>query len=208
MKPVLHIVVCSTRPGRVGSLVGQWAHEAAVRQAGFEAKLVELADFALPVFDEPEHPRLGHYHREHTKRWSRSVEQADAFIFVMPEYNYGPPSAWLNAMTYLVREWHYKPAAFVSYGGVSGGVRAVQVAKQLLTTFKMVPLLEGVAVPWVARRISQARFAAAQEDEAAAEGMLGELLRWARALHGLRHGSATPVGGARPIALDDGDAGA
>lgn len=190
MKPILHIVVCSTRPGRVGSLVAEWAHELATRQAGFEAELLELADFALPVFDEPEHPRLGNYQHAHTRRWSRSVDRADAFIFVMPEYNYGPPSAWLNAMTYLVREWHYKPASFVSYGGASGGVRAVQVAKQLLTTFKMVPLLEGVAVPWVARRLAGGHFEATQEDEAAGGVMLGELLRWARALHGLRHGSA------------------
>ncbi|HSV59071.1 MAG TPA: NAD(P)H-dependent oxidoreductase [Variovorax sp.] len=189
MNPVLHTIVCSTRPDRVGSLVGQWAHELAARQGNFDAQLVEIANFALPVFDEPEHPRLGNYHHEHTRRWSRSVGQADAFVFVMPEYNYGPPPAWLNAMTYLVREWHYKPAAFVSYGGISGGVRAVQVAKQLLATFKMVPLLESVAVPWVARRISDGRFAATQEDEAAGEVMLGELLRWARALHGLRSGS-------------------
>jgi NAD(P)H-dependent FMN reductase len=187
MKPVLHTVVCSTRPGRVGSLMGHWAHDLATRQGGFEAKLIELADFTLPVFDEPEHPRLGHYHHEHTKRWSRSVEQADAFVFVMPEYNYGPPAAWLNAMTYLVREWQYKPVAFVSYGGISGGVRAVQMAKQLLTTFKMVPLLESVTVPWVARRISEGRFAATPEDEAAGELMLAELLRWAQVLPGLRN---------------------
>ena len=190
MKPVLHTVVCSTRPGRVGSLVGQWAHELATRQGSFDAQRVEIADFALPIFDEPEHPRTGNYRHAHTQRWSRSVGQADAFVFVMPEYNYGPPSAWLNAMTYLVREWHYKPAAFVSYGGASGGVRAVQIAKQLLTTFKMVPLLEGVAVPWVARRIAGGHFAATQEDEAAGEVMLGELLRWAHALPRLRGRSA------------------
>ena len=185
-KPVLHTIVCSTRPGRVGSIVGQWAHRLAASHDGFDAHLLELADFALPVFDEPEHPRFGRYQHEHTKRWSASVGSADAFVFVMPEYNYAPPSSWLNAMTYLVREWHYKPAAFVSYGAVSGGMRSVQLAKQILTTFKMVPMLEGVVLPWVAQKIENGRLNVPEDTEAAGRAMLDELLRWASVLPALR----------------------
>jgi len=185
-KPVLHTIVCSTRPGRVGSTVGQWAHQVASAHNGFDARLLELADFALPVFDEPEHPRFGRYQHEHTKRWSASVGSADAFVFVMPEYNYAPPSSWLNAMTYLVREWHYKPAAFVSYGAVSGGMRSVQLAKQILTTFKMVPMLEGVVLPWVAQKIENGRLNVPEDTEAAGRAMLDELLRWASVLPALR----------------------
>ena len=185
-KPVLHTIVCSTRPGRVGSTVGQWAHQVASAHNGFDARLLELADFALPVFDEPEHPRFGRYQHEHTKRWSASVGSADAFVFVMPEYNYAPPSSWLNAMTYLVRDWHYKPAAFVSYGAVSGGMRSVQLAKQILTTFKMVPMLEGVVLPWVAQKIENGRLNVPEDTEAAGRAMLDELLRWASVLPALR----------------------
>ena len=185
-KPVLHTIVCSTRPGRVGSTVGQWAHQVASAHNGFDARLLELADFALPVFDEPEHPRFGRYQHEHTKRWSASVGSADAFVFVMPEYNYAPPSSWLNAMTYLVREWHYKPAAFVSYGAVSGGMRSVQLAKQILTTFKMVPMLEGVVLPWVAQKVEGGRLNVPEDTEAAGRAMLDELLRWASVLPALR----------------------
>jgi NAD(P)H-dependent FMN reductase len=184
--PVLHTIVCSTRPGRVGSAVGTWAHAAATAHGGFDARLLELADFALPVFDEPEHPRLGRYQHEHTKRWSASVESADAFVFVMPEYNYAPPPSWLNAMTYLVREWQYKPAAFVSYGALSGGMRSVQLAKQIMTTFKMVPMLEGVVLPWVAQKIENGRLTVPDDTDAAARAMLDELLRWARVLPALR----------------------
>ena len=185
-KPVLHTVVCSTRPGRVGSTVGAWAHEVASTHGGFESHLLELADFALPVFDEPEHPRFGRYQHEHTKRWSASVGSADAFVFVMPEYNYAPPPSWLNAMTYLVREWHYKPAAFVSYGAVSGGMRSVQLAKQILTTFKMVPMLEGVVLPWVAQKIENGRLNVPDDTETAGHAMLDELQRWASVLPALR----------------------
>jgi len=184
--PVLHVLVCSTRPGRVGSAVGRWAHTLARDHAGFDSRLIELADFALPVFDEPEHPRAGNYRHEHTRRWSESVQRADAFVFVMPEYNYAPPAAWLNAMTYLVREWQYKPAAFVSYGAASGGARAVQIAKQVMTTFKMVPMLEGVVVPWVGQKLKDGELQLPEDSLQAGRDMLDELLRWTGALATLR----------------------
>lgn len=84
----LHTIIASTRPGRVGPSVATWFHERAQGYDGFEAKLVDLADFDLPVYDEPKHPRLREYAHEHTRRWSASVEAADAYVFVTPEYNY------------------------------------------------------------------------------------------------------------------------
>lgn len=185
-RPVLHTLVCSTRPGRVGSVVGRWSQALAEAHGGFDARLLELADQGLPMFDEPEHPRLGRYAHAHTQRWSRSVDAADAFVFVMPEYNYAPPAAWLNAMTFLVREWQYKPAAFVSYGAASGGVRGVQIARQIVTTFRMVPILEGIALPWVGRQVGDGRLSVPEDTTAAGHAMLDELLRWAQLLPALR----------------------
>ena len=187
MKPVLHTLICSTRPGRVGPTIAGWAHEFAMAHGGFDARLVDLAGFGLPVFDEPEHPRLQKYQHAHTKAWSASVAEADAFVFVMPEYNYGPPGAWLNAMNYLVREWQYKAVAFVSYGGISGGLRAVQAAKQLLTALKVVPIPEGVVVPNFAQHIgADSTFMPNDFHSVSARAMLDELLRWTGALSGLR----------------------
>ena len=186
MKPRLHILVCSTRPGRVGPAVARWALAAAAEHGEFEAVFVDLAMFNLPVFDEPEHPRLQNYHHEHTRAWSASVENADAFVFVMPEYNYGPPPSLLNAMNYLVSEWQYKAVAFVSYGGMSGGIRAVQVTKQLATTYKMVPLLEAVAIPNVAQHLAGERFTALEIHAQSAVAMFDELHRWTHALSALR----------------------
>ena len=65
----------------------------------------------------------GQSEHEHTKRWSRSVAAADAYVFVTPEYNYGTSPALLNALDYPVVEWGCKPAGVVSYGGVPGGLR-------------------------------------------------------------------------------------
>lgn len=182
----LHTIIASTRPGRVGLPVGQWFHELAAGDGRFEAHLVDLADFALPVFDEPHHPRLQNYQNPHTRRWSESVNAADAYVFVTPEYNYGPTPALLNALNYVYREWNYKPAGFVSYGGISGGLRAVQMTKQTLTTLKVVPLMEQVAIPFVAQRVADGRFNAEQPHTDSAAAMLGELQRWAGALKVLR----------------------
>lgn len=69
-----------------------------------------------------------------------------AFVFVMPEYNYGFSAPLKNAIDYLYTEWQYKPVGFVSYGMASGGLRAVQVIKQVVTTLKMMPANEAVTV--------------------------------------------------------------
>src|SRR5699024_5256586 len=105
----LQTIICSTRPGRVGPAIGDWFHGIAVAHSGFDASLVDLADFDLPVYDEPLHPRMQQYEHAHTKRWSESVAAADAYVFVMPEYNYSPPPSLINALDYVYREWNYKP---------------------------------------------------------------------------------------------------
>lgn len=186
-RPVLHTLICSTRPGRIGPVVGEWAHGAAQAHGGFDAKLVELASFGLPVFDEPEHPRLGRYVHEHTRAWSASVSEADAFLFVLPEYNFAPPGALVNALNYLVSEWHYKPVGFVSYGGMSGGIRSAQATKSLLSTLKLVPMVEAVALTGVGQQLqAEGGLAANPINAQSAKAMLDELLRWTNALQGLR----------------------
>lgn len=183
----LNIVICSTRPGRIGPAVARWFLGAAQAHATFEAELVDLADFALPIFDEPHHPRLRNYQHDHTKAWSASVEAADAFVFVTPEYNFSPPPAFVNAFNYLFFEWNHKPASFVSYGGASGGMRAVQMEKLMLTSVKIMPIPEAVAIPMVGQQIDADQVFTPTEGQArAVPGMLDELARWAGALKPLR----------------------
>ncbi len=184
----LHTIICSTRPGRVGPALARWFSDFAVQQGEFRTSLVDLADFDLPLYDEPNHPSLQKYMREHTKRWSASVAAADAYVFVTPEYNYGPPPSFVNALNFLYKEWNYKPCGFVSYGGVSGGLRAVQLEKQLVTTLKMMPMMEGVAVPMVTQLLDQnGNFLPNDLIKAAAMVMLDELHRWAEGLKVMRN---------------------
>lgn len=146
----LMVLVASTRPGRVGLPVAEWVRDVALERDRFdEIDFADLAEINLPFLDEPNHPRLRRYEHEHTKAWSARVEAADAFIFVTPEYNFAMPATLKNAIDYLFHEWAYKPVAFVSYGGASGGIRSVQMAKQVVTTLRMFPLAEAVALPFV-----------------------------------------------------------
>lgn len=186
MKPKLNVIVASTRPGRVGLPVASWFHQVAAGEGSFDAQLVDLMDFALPVYNEPLHPRLQKYTHDHTKRWSASVAAADAYVFVTPEYNYGPSPSLLNALNYVYAEWNYKPCAFVSYGGISGGLRAVQMTKQIVTTLKMMPIFEAVVVPMVAEQLKDGTFQANAVQVEAAPVLLKELRRWSVALATLR----------------------
>jgi NAD(P)H-dependent FMN reductase len=187
-KPILNILITSTRPTRKGPSVAKWAHQVALTHGKFDARLVDLASFELPVFDEPDHPSMQKYVHEYTKSWSRSVNEADAFVFVQPEYNHFPPSSLINAMEYLYREWSYKPVAFVSYAaGPSGGMRSVEATKVFCTTFKMMPMVEGVAIPGFEKHLDKdGVFIADETLDGAAVKMLDETLRWADALKVLR----------------------
>lgn len=76
----LNIIVGSTRPGRAGPVVAQWLKDAATRHGKFDVELADLADFSLPLLDEATHPMARQYANEPTKRWSASVDSADAFL--------------------------------------------------------------------------------------------------------------------------------
>src|SRR3546814_19575514 len=92
----LNIIISSTMSGRVGAPVGAWCLDFAKGHGGFDTERVDLAAFDLPLYDEPHHPRLRKYQHEHTRRWGASVESADAYVFVTPEYNHGPTPAQIG----------------------------------------------------------------------------------------------------------------
>jgi NAD(P)H-dependent FMN reductase len=185
--PKLMIVIASTRPGRVGLPVAQWFTERATEHGAFDVQVVDLAELELPFLDEPHHPRLRRYTREHTHEWSELVDAADAFVFVTSEYNHGYPAPLKNAIDYLNHEWKDKPVGFVSYGGVSAGTRAVQQLKQVVTAIKLMPIAEAVNIPFVAQFVDDGGVVQANEVmEQAASAMLNELVLVERALRGLR----------------------
>lgn len=184
--PNLTIIIGSTRPGRAGLPIAQWFAGRAKEHGGFDVTVADLAEIGLPLLNEPSHPRLRQYTQEHTREWSEIVGAADAFVIVTAEYNSGYPAALKNALDYLHHEWHHKPVGFVSYGGVSAGTRAVQQLKQVVTTLRMLPVVDSVSIPFHTQFLDDGTLKANAIMEQAADTMLDELVRTEAALRPLR----------------------
>ena len=144
----IKIITSTTREGRKGIAVANWITDFAKQTNKYNIELLDLAKINLPFMDEPNHPRLKQYQHEHTKKWSETINSADAFIIVLAEYNFGFPAPIKNAIDYLFHEWKYKPVGFVSYGGVSGGLRSAQMLKQVVTAVSMMPIADTVNIPF------------------------------------------------------------
>ena len=177
MSFALQVVIASTRPGRAGEPIGRWFAGQCRRDERFSVGVTDLAELALPLMDEPNLPRMRQYIHEHTRAWSRTVDAADCFVFVMPEYNHGFCAGLKNAIDYLHQEWARKPVGFVSYGGVSGGMRAVQLLKPVLTCLRMLPVTDQVALANYAQYMRDGRFEPSADAGLACRTMLDELYR-------------------------------
>jgi NAD(P)H-dependent FMN reductase len=185
--PTLQIIIASTRPGRVGLPVARWFVDEAEQHGAFELDVADLAEVGLPFLDEPRHPRLHEYEHDHTKRWSARVAAADAYVFVMPEYNFGINAPLKNAIDFLHHEWAYKPLGLVTYGGVSAGTRAGQMARQIAIGVRLTPVFESVHIPFVAQFLDEDRVIQPNDVmRQAAPAMLDELVRLEAALRPLR----------------------
>ncbi|HVL24691.1 MAG TPA: NAD(P)H-dependent oxidoreductase [Thermomicrobiales bacterium] len=187
-KPQLMIVIASVRDGRAGKAVGDWFTQLAQEHGTFNVTVADLKELDLPLMTEPNHPRLRQYTQEKTKQWSAMVDAADAFVFVMPEYNFVATAPLINAIDYLVQEWAYKPVGLVSYGGVSGGLRAAQSIKPLITSMSMMPIKEGVTIQFVANQIDKetGAFHPIDSHTSSAETMLNSLRQWESTLRTMR----------------------
>jgi len=184
-KLVLQVIVGSTRPGRVGLAVAQWFYGRAFGHDAFAVELVDLVDVGLPLLDEPVHPIRREYQHEHTRRWSAIVSRADAFVFVIPEYNFSLNGATKNAIDYLHFEWRYKPYGIVCYGGAARGLRAAQTLKPILASLKMT-LCGDVAIHLATTPVSDGVFNGDEALERASTVLLDELAVFAPLLKTLR----------------------
>ncbi len=186
----LKVIIGSTRPSRKGPIMARWFVQYATQHSDFEIEVLDLKKIDLPLMDEIEHPMRKQYNNEHTKHWSRAIDEADAFVFVTPEYNYSFPAPLKNALDYLHNEWKEKPAGFVSYGGISAGTRSVQALKMPLTTLSIVPLTQAVNIPFFWEFINKdGEFAPNEITINATQVMLDKLQDWAIALKGMREKS-------------------
>ncbi|WP_214407734.1 NADPH-dependent FMN reductase [Pseudonocardia lacus] len=177
-RPVLQVLVASTRPGRVGEPVARWIARRAGEHAAFDVEVVDLAEIDLPMFAEPRHPRLGQYAHEHTRAFSATISRADGFVLVFPEYNHSYNAALKNALDHLHREWAGKPVGLVSYGGVAAGARAAVALQPVLLALRMRPVA-AAPIPFVSRYVEgegdERRFAPDAEVEKGIDAVLDAL---------------------------------
>ena len=182
----LKIIIATTRPSRKGPAVAEWILERSKEQSEFNVELLDLAQINLPFLDEPEHPRFKRYQHQHTKDWSKKIDEADAFIIVTAEYNYGIPAPLKNALDFVYQEWNNKPVGIVSYGGLAAGTRCTQMLKLTLGSLKTIPLNESVNIPFFEKKIVDGKFNADDILNKSADIMLTELLKWTKDLKGIR----------------------
>jgi NAD(P)H-dependent FMN reductase len=173
----------------------RWILQQLQKRQAVDGRLVDLRDFPMPFFDQPEPPAMPgrpFYEDPVVKQWTAQIEASDGFIFVTPEYNYGPPAVLKNAIDWVYPEWNRKAAAFVSYGSVMGA-RAVQQLRQIIVELQLVPIRSSVHIPVATLR---AHFQGADvspglaELEHSADAMIDDLLWWTEALKVARERSS------------------
>ena len=188
---VISVIVGSTRQGRFSEKPAQWIFQRLKNRGGVDARLLDLRDFPMPFFDQPVPPAMPGrpaYENEVVKKWTAEIARSDGFIFVTPEYNYGPSAVLKNALDWVYPEWNRKAAAFVSYGSAMGA-RGVQQLRLTAIELQLAPVRSSVYIPvatlWAHFQGGDVD-AGLTELEGAAKTMIDDLLWWTVALKAAR----------------------
>jgi NAD(P)H-dependent FMN reductase len=179
------IIIGSTRPGRNGEAVGKWAYEVAKKRNDAEFELVDVAEFKLPILDEPMPASYGQYSKEHTRAWSAKVASFDGFVFVTPEYNHSTSAALKNALDFLHGEWHNKAAGFIGYGATYGA-RAIEHLRLVVAELQIATVRTTVGLSMFTDFENFSVFKPAATREKSINSMLDQVVAWSGALSPLR----------------------
>ncbi|MFC9294416.1 NADPH-dependent FMN reductase [Streptomyces sp. NPDC057011] len=181
------VVVGSVREGRAGRAVTDWFLTAAEGQGGLELDVIDLAEVHLPLvmpgWGGTPSPEAAAALADVTPR----LAEADAFVIVTPEYNHSFPAALKNLIDWHYVQWRAKPVGFVSYGGLGGGLRAVEQLRLVFAEMHAMTMRDAVSLhgPWSGLGEDGVPRDTAVT-ESAAKQMLGQLLWWGRALRTAR----------------------
>ncbi len=189
---VPHVVVIlgSTRQQRFGDKVAGWFMSRTDERTDMTFELVDLRDWMFPYYDRPLPASVAEYDDE-GRRWAEVIGPADGFVIITPEYNHGYPAVLKSALDAVYREWNRKPVAFVSYGGWSGGVRAMQQLRQVVIELQMAPTRASVVLQFAPRLFdSEGNLHQPDLFNTAATNLLNDLSWWAHALRVARAASA------------------
>jgi NAD(P)H-dependent FMN reductase len=179
----LALVYGSARKGRFCDKVAGWAAAEIADHGGFTIDIIDPAIDGLSATADAESPASGN------SLWHR-VAQAEAFVVVTPEYNHGYPAPLKSLIDSVGVEWHAKPVAFVSYGGTSGGLRAVEQLRQVFAELHTVTVRDGVSFAGAWEQFDEAgTLLEPDRHRRAMSTMLTRLHWWAVALRAARNAS-------------------
>jgi NAD(P)H-dependent FMN reductase len=141
------VILASTRQGRRGEGYAKWIQEILGRRAGVALELLDLREHRLPAYEHAEMPPAieQKYADGGARLWSEKIHALDGYVIVTPEYNHGYPAPLKSLIDSVGAEWHAKPVAFVSYGGISGGLRAVEQLRQVFAELHTVTIRDAVS---------------------------------------------------------------
>ena len=179
------IILGSTRPGRKTEPVARWVLDHARQRGDAEYELVDIAEFDLPLLDEPIPPSQHKYSKDHTKRWSEKIASFDGYVFVTPEYNHSTSGALKNAIDFLYSEWNNKAAGFVSFGS-SGGTRAVEHLRLIMGELQVADVRSQVALSLFTDFENFSAFKPQALHEKSLKSMLDQLIAWSGAMKSVR----------------------
>ncbi|MFJ9697273.1 NADPH-dependent FMN reductase [Kitasatospora sp. NPDC101183] len=180
------VLLGSTRTGRFGPAVADWLLGHLEARGDMTADLVDLAVTPLPTVMPSFGGELPPEQIAMLGAVSPRLEAADAFVFVTPEYNHSFPAALKNAVDWHNHQWHAKPVGFVSYGGLSGGLRAVEQLRVVMAELNAVTIRNTVSFHGAAQAFDEDGTPRDPGATAAAKTMLDQLDWWARALKAAR----------------------
>jgi len=185
----LKIIIGSTRPGRAADRVVPWIVGRAKEHPAFSVEVLDLRDWPLPFFAETfktvGDPRNPAYSDPIVKRWNQKIAEADAYLFITPEYNHSIPAVLKNAIdsVFVSFAFRNKPAAFIGYsGGAVGGARAVEHLAHIAIEAEMVPLRNTVLIADIPKAFASDGTPTNPLANAALDIVLEDLAWWSAAL--------------------------
>jgi NAD(P)H-dependent FMN reductase len=161
----LAVIVGSVRDGRFGPVVANWFVRQAERRDDVKIDVIDLAENSAHGVD-----------------FASRIGAADAFVVVTPEYNHSYPGPLKTAIDSVVEEWRAKPVGFVSYGGISGGLRAIEALRIVFGELHAVTVRETVSFHLARRQFDDKGETDSPKATIAADRLLDQLSWWAYAL--------------------------
>ncbi len=130
---------------------------AAFAARGASPDLVDAKALDLPMLDRmyKEHPKGAA--PPALERLAERIRSADAFVFVVGEYNWSVQPGLKNLTDHFLEEWFWRPAAIASYSaGRAGGVRAGLAWHGILSEMGMVVVSSSLAVGGIGEALGPA----------------------------------------------------